>query len=127
MVKPKFLIDSVIIIDHLNAVAQATKWLVGLPEGSAVISPITRAEVLSGARDEREEGLIFHTLDIYACLVIDQRVADIAATIRKTAKIKLPDAIQAALAQVYNLKLATRNTKDFKKSKFPSIVVPYKL
>jgi predicted nucleic acid-binding protein len=34
--------------------------------------------------------------------------------IRKIYKIKLPDAIIAAIALVYNLILVTRNTNDFK-------------
>jgi len=37
----------------------------------------------------------------------------VAEDIRKQYKIKLPDAIIAATARIYNLTLLTRNTKDF--------------
>ena len=40
---------------------------------------------------------------------------------------KLPDAFQAALAQLHNLKLATRNTRDFPPQQYLFVVVPYTL
>ena len=52
IVKPKFLLDSVILIDHLRGIEPATEWLDGLEEGEAVISVVTRAEVLSGGSEE---------------------------------------------------------------------------
>jgi hypothetical protein len=40
---------------------------------------------------------------------------------------KLPDAFQAATAQEHNLKLITRNTKDFTPDVHDFVVVPYRL
>ena len=53
-------------------------------------------------------------------------IADLAATLRRQHKWKLPDAFQAALAQTHKLKLATRNTKDFP-SRHDFVEIPYEL
>ncbi|CCH94683.1 PilT protein domain protein (fragment) [Microcystis aeruginosa PCC 9432] len=37
----------------------------------------------------------------------------------------MPDAIQAAIALYYNLKLVTRNTQDFDLNQHPFIEIPY--
>jgi hypothetical protein len=52
LVKPAFILDSAILIDHLRGLGPATKWLSGLRPGEAVISVITRAEVMSGGTTE---------------------------------------------------------------------------
>ncbi len=53
-VKPTYLLDSVILIDHLRGIAQASKWLKKLGEGEAILSAITRAEVLCGGTEKEE-------------------------------------------------------------------------
>jgi predicted nucleic acid-binding protein len=47
------------------------------------------------------------------------------AEIRKVHKIKLPDAIIAATAVVYDLTLITRNTSDFKNINGLNVIDPY--
>ena len=42
----KYLLDSTILIDHLNGILKATEWLSKLEDGEACISAVTRAEVL---------------------------------------------------------------------------------
>lgn len=64
------LLDSVILIDHLNGVDKATDFLSSLPTNETAISVITRAEVLVGVDSESS----FRTkrlLDRYQLLVID--------------------------------------------------------
>jgi predicted nucleic acid-binding protein len=53
-------------------------------------------------------------------------VADLAATLGRLNKWKLPDAFQAALAQIHKLKLATRNTKDFP-AHYDFVEIPYEI
>src|SRR5260221_12936818 len=107
----RVLLDSVILIDHLNGEAAATAYLAKEHNHSA-ISVITRAEVLAGY-DLRGRKPIQELLDAFPALAIDREAADLAASLRREHRWKLPDAFQAALAQIHNLKLATRNTKDF--------------
>jgi len=119
----RILLDSVILIDHLNGAAAATRYLRTLD--AACISVITRAEVLAGV-EPPEKASVESLLARYATLAIDRAAADLAAELRRAHRWKLPDAFQAALAQIHKLKLATRNTKDFPAS-LGFIVVPYTL
>jgi predicted nucleic acid-binding protein len=66
-------------------------------------------------------------LDTFPVLSLDAAVADLAARLRRQNNWKLPDAFQAALAQIFKLKLATRNTKDFSSTQYDFVEIPYKL
>ncbi len=122
----RFLIDSVILIDHFNGINKATEWLASLVEGEAVISSITRAEVLSGA-DEEDFHLVLDMLNSYECLPVSEKTADLAAELRRQNRWKLPDAFQAALSIQARLKLVTRNRKDFDPEKHHFVFIPYKI
>ncbi len=119
----KRLLDSVILIDALNGMPQAVAYLEREPE-EAVISVITRAEVLTGLTGWRRK-LAADFLDRYHCLTLDTATADAAAQLRQTHQLSLPDACQAALAQRFGLRLVTRNTRDFPAQRFPFVEVPY--
>jgi predicted nucleic acid-binding protein len=119
----KYLLDSTVLIDHLNGIAPATKWLSGLGQGEALISVITRAEVLVKAGDKWEA--VTALLDEYACLSIGPDEADLAAGLRNRFRIKLPDAFQAVLAQSEELILATRDADDFQKVSDLEVKIPY--
>jgi predicted nucleic acid-binding protein len=117
------LLDSVILIDHLNGRAEATEYL-RLQMGNAAISVITRAEVLAGF-DVGGASQAKALLDLFPVLEITKETADLAAVLRRQHRWKLPDAFQAALAQIHKLRLATRNTRDFPAEKFGFVLVPY--
>jgi predicted nucleic acid-binding protein len=117
------LLDSVILIDHFNGLHSATSYLKRVYSRSS-ISVITRAEVLTGF----EVGALksaMQLLDRFPVLPIDREAADLAASLRREHGWKLPDAFQAALARIHNLKLATRNTRDFPPDRFEFVVAPY--
>jgi predicted nucleic acid-binding protein len=57
---------------------------------------------------------------------INKNVINQTVLIRKTHQIKLPDAIIAATAIIYDLILVSHNNKDFKNIKKLHIVDPYK-
>lgn len=117
------LLDSVILIDHFNGIAAATEYL-RVERGNAAISVIARAEVLAGfdaVGAERAKAL----LDLFPVLAITKEAADLAAVLRRQHRWKLPDAFQAALAQIHKLRLATRNTRDFPPEQFEFVTVPY--
>ena len=117
------LLDSVIVIDHLNGVAEATRFL-GEHDGPLRISAVTRAEVLSGYAEE-ERVPVVRLLDRFALVAIDAPVADLAADLRYRYRWKLPDALQAAAALAHGLRLATRDTKAFSPERHAFVHVPY--
>jgi len=118
------LIDSVILIDHLNGRDKATQFVLGLNPEKTAISVITRAEILVGL-DEEGEALVKPLLDQYQLLIIDKTIADLSAKLRRKHGWKLPDAFQAAISIHNKIKFTTRNTKDFDSGKHDFVEVPY--
>ncbi len=118
------LLDSVILIDHLNGLADAKEFVLSLDPEQTAISVITRAEILVGV-ETKNEALIKAFLDQFVLLIIDKAIADLAASMRKSRGWKLPDAFQAALCIHHKIKLVTRNTKDFKPSQDDFVEIPY--
>lgn len=124
--KPAYLLDSVILIDHLRGLEAATRWLARLEEGEAVISVITRAEVLSGGAPEEQHPAL-ELCDRFDCLPMTKDDATEAARLRRDMHWKLPDALQAAAAKRHGLKLVTRDIRGFDEKKNPFVLVPYRL
>jgi predicted nucleic acid-binding protein len=118
----EYLLDSVILIDHFNNIPQASAFLQDNKKSSA-ISVITRAEVLTGFSPEHRQ-IAVKFLDYFVTLNIDKEIADLTADLRYQYRWKLPDALQAALAQHHQLKLVTRNTKDFPVGKYDFAITP---
>jgi predicted nucleic acid-binding protein len=118
------MLDSVILIDHLNGVSAAKKFVLSLQPEETAISVITRAEILVGVTRKNED-LVKAFLEQYHLLIIDKTIADLAASLRKTKKWKLPDAFQAALCLYHDLKLTTRNIKDFNPKEHDFVEIPY--
>jgi hypothetical protein len=121
----KYLLDSVILIDHFNGVAHATEFLERYGAASA-LSVITRAEVLAGF-DDKEAPLAIRLLDAFPTLPMTVEIADDAARLRRTVRWKLPDAIQAAIARAHDLTLVTRNTRDFQSGGDPDVLIAYQV
>ena len=120
------LLDSVILIDHFNDIAEASTFVAGLDPRKTAISVITYAEILVGFEDETVEE-VKALLNHYEILSIDTQVAEKTAELRRRYGWKLPDAFQAALAICHRLRLCTRNTKDFNPRKHSFVEIPYKL
>lgn len=121
MVKAVF--DTNILIDYLNGVKQAKTELARYSDKA--ISAITWMEVLVGTTPETETATRSF-LNQFTSLPIDDHISDMAVSIRKKYKIKLPDAIVWATAIANDRLLVTRNTKDFSATE-PGIRIPYKL
>jgi hypothetical protein len=119
-----FLIDSVIVIDHLNGIEAATEFLRSTGK-DGLLSVITRAEVLSGVA-RQDLAPVKRLLDRFKTLEITAAVADRAARLRRRNGWKLPDGLQAALAIEHGSLLATRSTRDFPPRRFRFVRVPYR-
>ncbi len=92
----------------------------------AAISVITGMEVMTGPSGQEEEGILRAFLLNFECVPITVAVADRAAVIRREKRIKMPDAIILATAEVAGWKLVTRNVKYFPVG-MRGVKVPYKV
>ena len=109
----RYLVDSNVIIYHLNSEAIATKFLSQNYQDIA-ISQITYVEVLSFPFTQEEEKDVKTLLSGFTIIDITQSISNQAIENRKVKKIKLPDNLIASTAMVNGLILVTRNIKDFK-------------
>ncbi len=89
------------------------------------VNIITWMEVLVGA-DQDLEAATRSFLSGFDLVDVDERIAERAVSLRRNHRIKLPDAIIWATAQVHAMLLVTRNTRDFPVDD-PGVRAPYKL
>jgi predicted nucleic acid-binding protein len=114
--KTSVLIDTNIIIDHLNDVEKATAYLESLPV--LRVSSLTVFEVLSGCSGERA-GQVDYASELFdICDVVELTEADArrAAGFFRDSPVKkrIIDYLIGATAETHALEVATRNPKDFK-------------
>ena len=83
-------------------------------------------EVLAGASDENELLTLRGFLRRFELLSLSPTIDESAVTIRRTGRLRLPDAIIWATAKEQKTLLVTRNIRDFSPD-HPEIRVPYKL
>jgi len=118
------LFDTNILIDHLNGIAKATREIQRSQDPA--ISVITWIEVMTGAANTEEEIILKSFLANFRSLPITDAVAERAALNRRQKRIKMPDAIILATAEVAKRQLVTRNIKDFPAGS-RGVRVPYKI
>jgi predicted nucleic acid-binding protein len=99
-----------------------------LKQERPAISAITEIELLCWKTDNENDLEILRNF-ISDCSVIEleQEIKHKTAEIRKTNKIKLPDAIIAATALVNNLTLISRNISDFKGISGLRVIDPFQV
>lgn len=117
------LLDTNVLIDYLNAIPEAVDEL--RQWSQPTISIVTWIEVMVGA-DTESETHIRDFLSRFQVRPVEGEIAERAARLRRLHRMKLPDAIIWATAQVHGLLLITRNTKDFPAND-PNVRVPYRL
>lgn len=116
--------DSVILIDSLKGYAPAHAELDRVSR--RWISRVTWIEVMSKAPPDTERDMDAFFADFVieeVSLPISRRAAELR---RARPRLKLPDAVIQATAQVSHRTLVTRNTRDFPPD-MPGIRVPYTL
>ena len=122
----KALLDTNILIDYLNGIEAARDELARWeqpPSLQPLISVVTWMEVLVGAGPE-DEPEVRRFLRRFRCIGIDAAVAEGAVALRRSHRLRLPDAIIAATAAQEGALLVTRNTRDFPADD-PTVRVPY--
>lgn len=119
----RYLVDSVILIDHFNGIEDATRFL-SEHGAECAISVIARAEALTGF-DDAMTPVARTLLDRFETLPVTIEIGDQAARMRRAHRWKLPDALQAATATAAGLTLVTRDARAFGTSDAVSVLVPY--
>jgi len=66
-------------------------------------------------KDDKEEKFLIEFIDLLNVIPLTDEIVDTTIKLRKLTKVKLPDAIIYATAQVFNAKLITNNIADFDK------------
>ena len=79
------LLDSVILIDHLNSIPAATSYL-ELVYRHAAVSVVTRAEVLVGYNPAANQEAV-DLLDSFPLLDITKDIADLTARLRREHRV----------------------------------------
>ena len=90
-------------------------------------SIIWKIEVLGFNVPEVEEVKLYNFFSIANVIGLTNEISELTISLRKSVKIKIPDAIIAATAIIHNLTLLTRNLKDFKDLPDLTIEDPYTL
>jgi predicted nucleic acid-binding protein len=102
--------DTNLLIDYLNGVSEAGAEIARYDQG--FVSVLTWMEIMVGAAAPVAAATEAF-LSGFGLIPVDDAVARRAIAVRREYRIKLPDAIIWASAQVNNMLLVTRNTKDF--------------
>ncbi|MEK6868547.1 MAG: type II toxin-antitoxin system VapC family toxin [Nanoarchaeota archaeon] len=120
------VIDTDIFIDFFRGFPQALPYLKEHADEIS-FSAITEGELLSGSicNNNKEREKVFHVLSQFEKIPVDNPLIQIAADIRRTYRLELPDAIVAASALITNATLITRNMRDFQKIHGLQLQKPY--
>jgi predicted nucleic acid-binding protein len=119
----KALFDTNILIDFLRGLPAARDEL--NRHQDKAISVVTWMEIMVGAPMLAERGTR-EFLDGFALVGVNETVAERAVTLRRQYRLKLPDAIVWASAQVQSMLLVTRDTKGFPADD-PGVRMPYRV
>ncbi len=124
MVRPHIeaVFDTNILIDYLAGRDEAQQEFDRYTRRG--ISIVTWMELQIGSRNDDEADVIDLFLREFRVIEITRQVARRAAEIRRRTRVRLPDAIIWATAQIESAQLVTRNTKDFPVDD-PAIRIPY--
>ena len=107
--------------------ASAENFMDGIYEANpAPLSVITEIELLCWKTPTKEDDDVLHDfLDKALVFELDREIKLKTAEIRKSIKIKLPDAIIAATALERNHTLLSRNIEDFSRVKGLKLINPW--
>ncbi|MGA9626664.1 MAG: type II toxin-antitoxin system VapC family toxin [Bryobacteraceae bacterium] len=113
--------DTDVLIDFLAGAEPAAEWVATeLERGSLLTTVITRFELLSGARNSRQENSIRQLLAAVPALELGDEAADKAAEVRRSldrsgAPIGMADSLIAGIVLVHGGVLLTRNRRHFER------------
>jgi predicted nucleic acid-binding protein len=116
--------DTNIVIDCLSGRTAAQETLERYTH--RFLSRISWIEVLVGARDAGERSFLEAFLENFTIVDTSATIGLLATDLRRTYRLRLPDALIWATARDREALFITRDVKDFSRSA-PDIVIPYTL
>ena len=116
------IFDTNILIDFLTGRDEAQQEIDRYTRRG--ISIVTWMELQIGSRNDDEGDVIDLFLREFRVIEISRQVARRAVEIRRRTRVRLPDAIIWATAQLESAQLVTRNRKDFPAND-PHVRIPY--
>lgn len=124
-----YLVDSNVLIDYVAERFKSSqlKALDLIFDDALRISIITKIEILGYNGEPEEEARMIEFLSSADIIALTDIIVDRTILLRKSVKIKTPDAIIASTALVNDFTLITNNTTDFKRITGLKIFNPYEL
>jgi predicted nucleic acid-binding protein len=126
----RYLLDTNVVINYLDASLPVAgmQLLNDIVDSDPMISIITKMETLGYNFTSIDEQTTMETfINGSTILELNKDIVEKTITIRKSKKIKLPDAIIAATALAYDLVVISRNTSDFKNIQGLQVIDPHSL
>lgn len=125
----QYLIDTNAISDYFSATLteKGLLFMDSVINDVPNLSIISQIELLCWKTDSVKEQKVKEFIDDSVILDINSDVITQIVSIRRSKKIKTPDAIIAATALAYGYSLITNNEKDFYKIKGLKIINPFKV
>ena len=116
MEQPQYLMDTNVVIDYLGnkLPASSMDFMNDVIDAVPHISVITKIEVLGFNAPEQHYTILSDFINDAIVFDLSNNLVEASIVIRKKYKTKLPDAIIAATALVYDLIVISRNISDFK-------------
>jgi predicted nucleic acid-binding protein len=129
MEQPQYLIDTNAVIDYLGNKLSASgmDFMNTVIDAVPNVSVVTKIEVLGFNAPEQHYKTLSDFIDDATVLDLTNNVVEASIDIRKKHKTKLPDAIIAATALVYDLVVISRNISDFKNIDGLKVIDPHSL
>jgi predicted nucleic acid-binding protein len=123
-----YLLDTNAVINYLEAALPipSMQFMGAVIDNNCNISVITKMETLGYLFKSMAEQITMETFVSGSnVLIINDEIVNKTIEIRKSKKIKLPDAIIAATAVVHGLILISRNTSDFTNIQSLHVIDPF--
>jgi predicted nucleic acid-binding protein len=129
MEQPQYLIDTNVVIDYLGQKIPLSgmDFMNNIIDNIPNVSVITKIEVLGFNAPEEHYQLLTDFMNDATVIELTNKVVDATIEIRKNYKTKLPDAVIAATALVYDLTIISRNVSDFKNIQNLKVINPHSL
>ena len=122
----RYLLDTNTVLDYMGnkLSSNANGFLARIIDNEINLSVINKIELLGFLTVEQD---LIDFVDCSNIFPIDDDIVDKTIEVRRSNKMKLPDAVIAATALHYTLVLVTNNTKDFKNINGIEVINPHNI